>query len=286
MGEHKEAAICYQKALDWKDRWVPEASVYEALGDSLIMTNEVEAALKAYQTSLLISPTAASCHGAFGVALYLAQKYPEATDAFTEALKYGGTPKEELLVKRASCYLQFENIERAMADCSEAITCSPGFYKAKLIRGQCYQEMGKIKDAIADYDAFISEVDRHLQDAAKQSTEAMSEHWQQVANVRIRRSQCLIEAWAEDLRDAGKEVPQLAEVQPENIAQAELVAKFETMNHLIKSMGPNMAPKLSQAFQDLVEARRLDMTNPDIPFLLEVLNRILTYKFKEGNVFV
>jgi tetratricopeptide (TPR) repeat protein len=286
LGEHAEAVKSYQKALDWKDRWIPEASVYEALGDSLVMTNNVEKALEAYKASLSISPEVASCHGAHGVALYLARQFPEATDAFTLALKYGGTPKEELLVKRASCYLQFENIDKAMADCTEALAYQPSFYKARLIRAQCYQERLQLQNAVEDYDAFLSDVEKHLQQSAKESPEAMSAQWHQLATVRVRRAQCHLELWMRELHAEGKEVPKLAAPEPPKLSQSELVAKFESMNQTILSMGPTMAPRLKLAFSDLVEARRLEMAQPEVPILLDILGRILEYKFKgPKNIF-
>jgi len=282
LGEHDLAVTAFEKALEHKDRWIPEASVYEALADSQMMTNKVESALESYQTSLRLFPGSATCWGAFGVALYIARKFPEATDAFTQALNLGASPRFELLAKRASCYLHFRNLPKAMNDCTESLKEAPNFYKARLIRGQCRQESNDIEGAVVDYDAFLAEADSQLTTTMKASAETMSEHWTQMSTVRVRRAECRLELWTRELIASGVQIPQFENFAPEPLSQSQMVAMFEEVNQILKAMGTTTVTKigtLKLAFDDLIQARKLHMTQPDIPFLLTLIKRVLSHKF-------
>lgn len=290
MGEHDLAVEAFRKALEFKDRWVPAASVYEALGDSLVMTNKVEEALVAYQTSLSLDSRQARCWGAFGVTLYVARKFPEATDAFTQALalgnETGGISRSELLAKRASCYLHFRNLDKALADCNQALTEYPDFYKARLVRAQCYHTLERLSDAIEDYSVFLAASDKNFNDSARESAEVMGQHWQQLADVHVKRAECYIELWGIEVTNSKRLDPKevLQQIKHEVRSHSQTIAIFEEVNAALKIIGDSAeATLLRHAFDDLVAARRLNMTQAEVPLLIDIIREILNFKPSSSN---
>lgn len=285
LGEHDLAVEAFKKTLEHKDRWIPVASVYEALGDSLTMTNKVEEAIDSYRQSLGLSSGSKTCWGAYGVVLYMARKFPEATDAFTQAMALGasGLAKAELLVKRASCYLHFQNSSKAMTDCLAALAELPDFYKARLIRAQIFHQQDQYVEAIDDYSAFIRESEEKLSSSAKASTEAMSEHWNQVSEIYARRAECHLELWAEEVKKTGRIDPELIlqKVMSEETppSHAQIVTRFEETIAALSIMGSSTEAKiLRAAFDDLVSARKLNLSQSEVPQFITVIHEILNYK--------
>lgn len=256
--------------------------MYEALGDSLMMTNKVAEAVTAYRTSLGLSASSASCWGAFGVALYITRNFPEATDAFTQAMNLGGSPKFELLAKRASCYLHFGNLNKAMADCIAALADAPDFYKVRLIKAQIHHQLEQYEEAVVDYSAFIKEADQKLSSSARDSTEAMSEHWTQLADMYARRAECYVELWAIEVARSGRADPAVImqsivmdETPP---SHTQTIARFEEVGTALSIIGSTKeASFLKLAFDDLVSARKLTIAQPDIANIITIIREILNY---------
>lgn len=248
------------------------------------MTNNVAEAIEAYRESLGLFSGSKTCWGAFGVVLYVSHKFPEATDAFTQAITLGaeGLHKTELLVKRASCYLHFQNLDKAMADCLAALAEMPGFYKAHLIRAQIYHQREKYNEAIDDYSAFIKDSAEKLSSSAKASTEVMSEHWNQLSEIHTRRAECYLELWAQEVKKSGRMDPELLlqKVMDEQTppSHAQIVARFEETSAALSIMGSSTEAKaLKAAFDDLVSARKLNMSQTEVAQFITVIHEILNY---------
>lgn len=281
MGEHELAVPAFKKALEFKDRWVPAASVYEALGDSLIMTNNVEEALEAYRQSLSIFSGSPTCWAAFGVALYISRSFPEATDAFTQALNLGVSSKHDILVKRASCYLHFGNLDKALADCKASLVEAPSFYKAQLVLAQVHHQQENFKEAVEAYSSFISQAEGNVSDSAKFSTEAMSQHWNQLSDIFAKRAECYVELWALTLKNQGTDPEPILEqivFDEAPLSHAQTIDRFEEVDGALTIMGNNPQGKfLKLAFDDLVSSRKKNMTQPAVPELLAIIRGILGY---------
>lgn len=272
LGEHDEAVKAFEVALKYKDMFVPTAKLYEAYGDSLVMCNKLEEALVAYREALALAPLTPSCLAAYGVALYLARKYPEATDALTEALNNGAGPRHELLAKRASCYLHFENVDKALADCDETLALQPNFFMALLVRGQIRQMREDMEGAAQDFTVFIEESDKLVSDSARLSTEVMSEQNHQLATVYTRRAECYMELWARHMSSLGYEVSsELDNFIPPTMNSNQTIQVFEDIYKHIAVLDIN----LKKAFEDLVAARRLAAMHPDVPILISYLKALL-----------
>jgi hypothetical protein len=165
-----------------------------------------------------------------------------------------------------------------MADIEEALKEAPKFYKAVLIRGQCRQAEGDLEGAIEDYDLYLNEVENTITEAMKASTASMGEHWQQLASIRVRRAECQLNLWLHDLETAGVSIPSFDEDSNDlQMPQKELVALFEQLNLSIPLLGVKGA-RAKAAFDDLVAARRLNMTEPNIPWLLNIINTTLEHR--------
>jgi tetratricopeptide (TPR) repeat protein len=84
--------------------------------------------------------------------------FQQAVDSYTQAIKTRGHDKDilaQLYNKRATCYAQLKQFDKAIADFSKAITLNPQFENAYWARANVYENDGKYQLAINDYKEVI-----------------------------------------------------------------------------------------------------------------------------------
>ena len=80
-----------------------------------------------------------------------AEKYPEAADDVTQAIKH--FPQANVFYhQRGSCYFNMKEYEKALVDFTEAIRREPTKASHYLHRGYCLQALGRQQEADADFD--------------------------------------------------------------------------------------------------------------------------------------
>lgn len=86
-------------------------------------------------------------------------RYTEAVVRYTEALglseNKAAIEAHLVLSNRAACYLKTESYEQAVDDCNEALKLQPTMMKALFRRGQAYDALGKMEEALKDLEAAV-----------------------------------------------------------------------------------------------------------------------------------
>lgn len=118
-------------------------------------------------------------------------KYEKAVEAFTNTLDIGG-PDADIYSKRASCHMVLGNRLNAMLDCNRALSINSAFYPAMLIRGQCYFESKKYKEAKEDLENFVTQSDKASPDAYMKQNELHIQYLQQKASIQAQISKCYL----------------------------------------------------------------------------------------------
>ncbi|KAI3933978.1 hypothetical protein MKW92_012080 [Papaver armeniacum] len=108
-----------------------------------------------------------------GNELFKASKFSEASAAYSEGLEYD--PHNSLLLcNRATCRSKLGQFERAVEDCTSALSVRPSYTKARLRRADCNGKLERWEASIQDYEKLIretpgdEEVSRALFDAQVQ----------------------------------------------------------------------------------------------------------------------
>ncbi|RZC89475.1 hypothetical protein C5167_027017 [Papaver somniferum] len=108
-----------------------------------------------------------------GNELFKASKFSEASAAYSEGLEYDPY-NSILLCNRATCRSKLGQFERAIEDCTSALSVRPSYTKARLRRADCNGKLERWEASIQDYEKLIretpgdEEVSRALFDAQVQ----------------------------------------------------------------------------------------------------------------------
>jgi DnaJ family protein C protein 7 len=82
------------------------------------------------------------------------QKYEEAIESYTEALKIDPFNKKLnaiIYANRALAYMKVQKYEQGRDDCDSSIDLDPNYYKSYLRRGKIKEELDDFEAAIFDY---------------------------------------------------------------------------------------------------------------------------------------
>ncbi|XP_010519825.1 PREDICTED: inactive TPR repeat-containing thioredoxin TTL3-like [Tarenaya hassleriana] len=108
-----------------------------------------------------------------GNELFKAGRFEEAIAAYGEGLDLD--PRNSvLLCNRAACRSKMSHLDKAVDDCSAALSLRPGYARARLRRADCHAKMGNWEMAMEDYEVLKrerpedAEVDRGLSEAREQ----------------------------------------------------------------------------------------------------------------------
>lgn len=111
---------------------------------------------------------------------YFAEKqYKEAISYYSRAIDLH--PDAIYYANRAACWANMSNYENVIQDCIKSLDLDPRYIKAIYRRGQAYQSIGKLEDALKDYTAIcmleefkkessIHTTDRILKEIGQQKT--------------------------------------------------------------------------------------------------------------------
>lgn len=248
------AAQYLQMALDQKDKKTPESHVSRLLGESFLCLKLFELAENPLKRSVELEPENAENWSILAVLFYSTNQFAQAIDALNKAIELGGSPKQDLLAQRASCYLYFQNFEKANDDSNQALLIDPSSSKARLTRAQCLFNSEKFQDALLDFNIFIKENETKILKIDKESSEILIDHFLQLASLKLQRSLCNIYIYAQTLEkipDVPKHPKTLGQTETTNI----LREIFEALNSC-----PNQ--NLNNAYNDIIEARSLNLNNP------------------------
>ncbi|KDP41365.1 hypothetical protein JCGZ_15772 [Jatropha curcas] len=91
-----------------------------------------------------------------GNLLYNASKFSEACVAYSEGLDH--EPYNSILLcNRAACRSKLHQFEKAVEDCTAALTLQPNYSKARLRRAHCNAKLERWEASIQDYEMLIRE---------------------------------------------------------------------------------------------------------------------------------
>ncbi|KAI5597779.1 hypothetical protein BDE02_02G088200 [Populus trichocarpa] len=91
-----------------------------------------------------------------GNSLFKASKFTEACIAYSEGLEYDAY-NSILLCNRAACRSKLGQYEKAVEDCTVALSVQPNYSKARLRRAHCNAELGRWEASIQDFEMLIRE---------------------------------------------------------------------------------------------------------------------------------
>ncbi|GJQ86591.1 hypothetical protein Trydic_g7825 [Trypoxylus dichotomus] len=82
-------------------------------------------------------------------------RYQDALNLYTEALEVDTFNKKtnaKLYFNRATVYSKLNNLQKAIADCTSALSLDENYLKALLRRAKCYMDLGEYEEAVRDYE--------------------------------------------------------------------------------------------------------------------------------------
>ncbi|CAK8567321.1 unnamed protein product [Lathyrus sativus] len=91
-----------------------------------------------------------------GNELFKASKFSEACIAYGEGLE-NDPCNSVLLCNRAACRLKLGQLEKAVEDCSAALSLRPSYTKARMRRADCNAKLERWEASIADYEILLRE---------------------------------------------------------------------------------------------------------------------------------
>lgn len=91
-----------------------------------------------------------------GNLLFKASKFTEACIAYSEGLEHDPC-NSILLCNRAACRSKLGQFEKAVEDCTAALSLQPNYSKARLRRAHCNTELGRWEASIQDFEMLIRE---------------------------------------------------------------------------------------------------------------------------------
>ncbi|KAI5589082.1 hypothetical protein BDE02_05G138000 [Populus trichocarpa] len=91
-----------------------------------------------------------------GNLLFKASKFTEACIAYSEGLEHDPC-NSILLCNRAACRSKLGQFEKAVEDCTAALSLQPNYCKARLRRAHCNAELGRWEASIQDFEMLIRE---------------------------------------------------------------------------------------------------------------------------------
>lgn len=91
-----------------------------------------------------------------GNLLFKASKFTEACIAYSEGLEHDPC-NSILLCNRAACRSKLGQFEKAVEDCTAALSLQPNYSKARLRRAHCNVELGRWEVSIQDFEMLIRE---------------------------------------------------------------------------------------------------------------------------------
>ncbi|GAN04381.1 mitochondrial TOM complex subunit Tom70 [Mucor ambiguus] len=124
----------------YQDELVPDVTddMYEAMSENVI-------GLLSAQQRL----TAATSLKTKGNQAFARKKYQQAVQLYTQAIRFLADPI--FYSNRAACYANLGQLDRVIADCSEALRLNPTYLKALQRRAIGYERSGDAENALFDY---------------------------------------------------------------------------------------------------------------------------------------
>jgi tetratricopeptide (TPR) repeat protein len=190
---------------------------------------------------------------AMGIAFYMGTDYISACDCFTRALELGAK-EADVYVKRASCYLHFDNIDKALADLEEARTIDSTFHLTDFMLAQCRQIQKQWREAVRLYDMFLVVEERRLEEIVKTDSSQLAIHNEQRFDIFQNRAHCLIEAFLADNPAVAKKMKgvQAPQLQREP-SYSEVNTLFQDTYQIIQTLN---VKDLTDIYTSIVLARK------------------------------
>ncbi|MED6158885.1 hypothetical protein PIB30_037171 [Stylosanthes scabra] len=107
--------------------------------------------------------------------LFKASIFSEACAAYEEGLAHDPY-NSVLLCNRAACRSNLGEFQRAVEDCTAALSFRPSYTKARLRRAHCNAKLKKLEDAIQDFEILVKETpeDEEVSRALLEAKEQLS----------------------------------------------------------------------------------------------------------------
>ncbi|XP_074280153.1 TPR repeat-containing thioredoxin TTL1-like [Silene latifolia] len=235
-----------------------ERSTYVYLIDAQVYTavGRFEDGITAAQNGLQVNPgdkdlrtiliTAQSMSSARskGNRLFKEQKFLEACNVYSEGLEYNQY-NSVLLCNRAASRSKLGQFEKALEDCTLALSLQPSYSKARLRRAHCNGQLGRWEASVQDYEILIRE---------KPGDEEVG--------------RALFEAKIQLKKQCGEDVKDM-KFEPEVI----LVSSIECFRHLITSPGMSVVLFCNKSNQEM-----------SVPLLEQVCPRFPSINFLKVEV--
>jgi tetratricopeptide (TPR) repeat protein len=225
------------------------------MGQCFLSHAKIDMAIAIYKDMAVRYPNDASVNAAMGIAQYMSQDYISACDSFTRVLALGAVGVD-IYVKRASCYLHFENVDKALADLNEAKRLDPNFHLTDLMLAQCHQTQKKWRDAIRAYDAFLAAEEKRIEEIVKTDSFQLASHNAQRFQILQHKATCYMEAYLDEHPATAKAARSITAAAPQlrrEPTYAEVNSIFEDTYKIVQQLN---IPDINEAYTALVLARK------------------------------
>ncbi|KAE8697386.1 Lipase/lipooxygenase, PLAT/LH2 family protein [Hibiscus syriacus] len=100
---------------------------------------------------------------ALAMAKMIGDEHFKASNFYDACITYGEGLRHDphnsvLLLSRAVCYANLDQIELAIGDCTHALSVRPGYTEARLKRAECNSKLGRWKASLEDYEMLRKEI--------------------------------------------------------------------------------------------------------------------------------
>jgi len=194
-----------------------------------------------------------------GIIFYAQEKYDQAVDCFTKALEL--VKSFDLYAKRAGCYLQFENFDKAIEDCKHArelLASDPQANKSNLealylVSAQAFYHKRLFKEAAEDFEQFVTAAQRtyDLSRHKAKSPEWVGAQREQLYSAQLHCSDCYQQLHLQQLAPDKNKPPQVAMPTTE-LKQRDVIAALDKLKTSAQTVAN--APYLKRSVSHCIAA--------------------------------
>ena len=241
LGQLEQAAADYSEALR---RMPSHPQALNNRGVVLAQLDRVEEAMVDLGKAIELDPNDSLAWSNRGLAHHDAGNYVEAISDYSQALFL--KKEARLYFQRGNVYVDFDKLEQATADFTEALAIDSSHLRAYVNRGNALVQLGRFDEAIADLRA-ASELDRELSmkgAIAQLEQRIRGRQWQKTAAAGL-------QSW---LATQGYELRPMSEASPLATFAAHKTGDATGIPCLITPTGPRGAPVFeSRQSEELIE---------------------------------
>lgn len=153
-GDYAGAVREFKRAIGLDPSAENAVTTYNLLATSYIQMGRTEDAIKAYKTSISMSPTDDTAHLKLGNIYYSQKRYSEAEAEYSAAVRNSPNTSTNLF-SLGQVYLATDRNQQAETTFQRVIKMDPGQYGGYYALGQTYAKEGRQLDAVSEFQKVI-----------------------------------------------------------------------------------------------------------------------------------